>query len=122
MDDTIDWTALRQCIASRPIAVRPKYVRHVNRSPESIERRRTQSREWWKEHYAANPSLYKAKQRLWEKENPDKVKIKRKRYYDLHKDDSEWMARHRQKNREYKQRQQFKKYCVSLMINVLFLH
>jgi len=50
-----------------------------------------------------------AKRKEWEQKNPDKVKAKKKRFYEKHKLDPEWMEHHRQKNREYKARKRAEK-------------
>lgn len=40
MADEIDWSKLRARLRETPIVVKPKHVKHPNRSPESLEKRR----------------------------------------------------------------------------------
>lgn len=114
MADGIDWGKLRARLLETPYVVKPKHIKHPNRSPESLERRREGARARSKKRYWANRDKCLAEQRAWEKDNPDKVKAKKKRFYDAHKDDPEWMEKHRRMNRETKQRARFKKYVITM--------
>lgn len=113
MTDTIDWKELRRRIAETPVIVPPKHVKRPNRSPESIEKRRASGRIRCKKRYWNNREHCLQLQREWEKAHPEKVKAKRKRYYEKHKNDPEWMEHHRQKNREYKARKRMEKSCYN---------
>lgn len=108
MREEIDWEEVRRRIRSIPIAVPPKHVKRPNRSPESLERRRDRARVRWVEYYHENIEHCRARQKAWEAANPDKVKTKRKKYYDKHKDDPEWLERKRARQREYKRRKKLK--------------
>lgn len=119
MSDAIDWVELRRRIALTPVIVPPKHVKRPNRSPESIERRRASGRIRSKKRYWNNREHCLFLQREWEKENPEKVKAKRKRYYENHKDDPEWMEHHRQKNREYKARKMERDKAQKAMSNIV---
>lgn len=118
MSDAIDWVELRRRIALTPVIVPPKRVKHPNRSPESIERRRASGRIRCKRRYWKNREHCLQLQREWEKAHPERVKAKRKRYYESHKNDPEWMERHRQKNREYKARRREREMAQKAMSNV----
>lgn len=113
MEDKIDWRRLRSRIAETPIVVHPKHIKHPNRSPESLGRRKARARERAKERYRENPELHHARYKEWEKANPDKVKAKKKRFYDSHKNDPVWMDNHRRHNREYKARMREKRSMVA---------
>ena len=102
--DNIDWSVLRSRIAETPVVSRPKHVKHPNRSPESLERRRVSARERQRKHYWEHRDEERQRQKDWEVDNPERVRAKRKRFYDSHKDDPVWMEARRQKNREYKAR------------------
>ena len=104
MKDEIDWQLLRGKIAVTPVVIRPKHIKHPNRSKESEEKRKAGARARSKKHYWANREECLKQQRDWEKANPEKVKAKRKRYYDSHKDDPEFKERKNARNREYKRR------------------
>lgn len=101
--DGIDWAEVRRRIGSAPVT-RPRRIAHPCRSPESLERRRAGARERQKRHYWADPEKSRKRAREWEKLNPDKVKAKKKRFYDSHKNDPVWMEEHCRRNREYKAR------------------
>ena len=120
MADGIDWGRLRARLLETPYVVKPKHIKHPNRSPESLERRRVSARARSKKHYWENREECLAAQRAWEIANPDKVKAKKKRFYDAHKDDPVWMENHRRMNRETKQRARFKKYVLTMSILCMF--
>lgn len=103
-NDAIDWKKLRARIAETPIIIPPKHVKHPNRSPESLEKRREGARIRNRRRYWTKRDEVIAYRKAWEKANPEKVKAKKKRFYEKHKQDPEWMEKHRQKNREYKAR------------------
>lgn len=103
MTDGIDWKLVRKRIAETPIVV-PKKP-----SPEAQEKKRAKSRARWKKHYWSNREKCLELQKEWEKANPEKVKAKRKRYYDTHKDDPEFKERKNARNREYKKRKREEK-------------
>ena len=107
--DVVDWKKLRERIAETPVIMPRKHRRHRNASPEAVEARRADDRERWRRNYHAKPEQYHAMQKAWEDANPEKVKAKRKRFYDSHKNDPEWMENHRRKNREYKARKRAEK-------------
>jgi len=113
-NDKIDWAELRRRIAAVPIIIPPKHVKHPNRSPESIEKRRIRSRERSRKRYWTKRDEVIAYRKKWEQENPDKVKAKKKRFYEKHKLDPVWMENHRQKNREYKARKRAEKEAQKL--------
>ena len=74
MADDIDWAKLRARIAETPVVVKPKHIKHPNRSPESIEKRKIGARARNKKRYWANRDECLAENRAWEKANPEKVK------------------------------------------------
>lgn len=113
MSEEIDWNELRKRIQKSPVLVRPNHVKHPNRSPESIEKRKKRARERWVEYYHENSERCHARQKAWEQANPDKVKAKRKRFYEAHKNDPEWMEKKRAKNREYKRRKKLERLCYN---------
>lgn len=117
MKDGIDWQLLRGKIAATPVIVRPKHIKHPNRSEESKEKRKAGARARWKKHYWANREECLELQREWEKANPEKVKAKRKRYYDNHKDDPEFKERKNARNREYKKRKREERKATSLQVS-----
>ncbi len=100
-DDKINWTKLRARIAATPIIL-PKSKKELEQ--ERIERKKQRSRERWRKHYNEHREECIAKQRTWEKSHPEKVRAKKKRFYEAHKSDPVWMENHRRKNREYKAR------------------
>lgn len=120
MADTIDWKELRARLLETPIVMKPKHIRHPNRSPESLEKRKIGARARSKKRYWANREKCLKLQREWEKANPEKVKEKKKRFYDAHKDDPVWMENHRRINRETKQRARFKKYVLTISVLCMF--
>lgn len=105
--DTIDWKEVHRRIAETPVIVPP------GPSRKSIERRRRRDRERWNKYYHENTEHCHERQKEWEQANPDKVKAKRKRFYERHKLDPVWMENHRQKNREYKARKRAEKAAAS---------
>lgn len=109
MKDGIDWQLLRGKIAATPVAIHPKHIKHPNRSKESEEKRKAGARARSKKRYWSNREKCLELQREWEKANPEKVKAKRKRYYDNHKDDPEFKERKNARNREYKKRKREEK-------------
>ena len=113
MADEIDWAKLRARLRETPIVVKPKHVKHPNRSPESLEKRREGARARCKKHYWANREECLRLQKEWEKANPEKVKAKRKRCYEKHKTDPEWMERKRARQREYKRRKKLERLCYN---------
>lgn len=121
MADEIDWARLRARIAETPVVVKPKYIKHPNRSQESLEKRRIGARIRNKNRYWANREECLASNRAWEKANPEKVKAKKKRFYDSHKNDPIWMENHRLKNRETKIRRKFKDYVIKWSAYLIFM-
>ena len=111
MDEQIDWTKLRARIASTPMPTSVKHIKKVEdvEDVDAVERRRAAARERSKKHYWANREHCIEVKKTWEAANPEKVKAKKKRYYDTHKNDPVWMEQHRQKNREYKARKKAEK-------------
>lgn len=91
--DTIDWSKLRARLLETPIVVKPKHIKHPNRSPESQEKRKVGARARSKKRYWANREECLRLQREWEKANPEKVKEKKHRYYEKHKNDPEFKAK-----------------------------
>lgn len=118
----IDWGRLRERIQATPYIVKPKHVKHPNRSPESIERRRESARARTKKYYWDNREECLALQRAWEKAHPEKVKAKKKRFYDSHKNDPVWMENHLRMGRETKQRARFKKYVLTMSVMCIRFH
>ena len=112
--DKIDWAELRRRIAATPIIVPPKHIKRPNRSPESLEKRRIGARIRNKRRYWTKRDEVIAYRKAWEKANPEKVKAKKKRFYEKHKLDPVWMENHRQKNREYKARKRAEKEALKL--------
>lgn len=113
MENQIDWKEVRRRIQETPIVVKPKHVKRPNRSPESIERRRASGRIRSKRRYWNHREECLRWQREWEKANPEKVKAKRKRCYEKHKTDPEWMERKRARQREYKRRKKLERLCYN---------
>lgn len=93
MADTIDWSKLRARLLETPIVVKPKHIKHPHRSPESLEKRKVGARARSKKRYWANREECLRLQREWEKANPEKVKEKKRRYYEKHKNDPEFKAK-----------------------------
>ena len=104
MDEGINWASLRARIALTPVVVKPKHVKHPNRSPESLERRKEGARVRSKRYYWNNRDKELQRQREWEMANPDKVRDKRRRSYEKCKQDPEWLERKRARQREWKRR------------------
>ena len=102
MEDGIDWGRLRARLLETPIVVKPKHVKRPNRSPESLERRRVAARERSRKAYWEHREEHLAAQRAWEKANPEKVRAKRKRFYDAHKDDPDFKEKKALRNKAYK--------------------
>lgn len=121
MADDIDWAKLRARIAETPVVVKPKHIKHPNRSPESIEKRKIGARARNKKRYWANRDECLAENRAWEKANPEKVKAKKKRFYDAHKTDPAWMENHRRKNKETKMRRKFKDFVIKWSAYLIFM-
>lgn len=104
MADEIDWAKLRARLRETPIVVKPKHVKHPNRSPESLEKRREGARARCKKHYWANREECLRLQKEWEKANPEKVKAKKHRYYEKHKDDPVFREKRAAWQKAYKAR------------------
>ena len=104
MADTIDWSKLRARLLETPYVVKPKHIKHPNRSPESQEKRKVRARERNRERYWANREECLRLQREWEKANPEKVKAKKKRFYDAHKDDPVFKAKRAAQKKAYRER------------------
>lgn len=110
--DAIDWAELRRRIAGTPYIVPPRYVRKrkpPNRSLESLEKRRARARVRWVEYYQENKEHCHERQKAWEQANPDKVKAKKHRYYEKHKQDPEWLEAKRARQRAYKLRKKLER-------------
>ena len=101
VDETIDWSELHARICETPIVGRPKHIKHPNRSPESLERRKVRARERSRERYWANREECLRLQREWELANPDKVKAKKKRFYEAHKNDPVFKAKRAAQKKAY---------------------
>lgn len=102
--NTIDWSELHARICETPIVGRPKHIKHPNRSPKSFERRKVRARERSRERYWANREECLRLQREWEKANPEKVKAKKKRFYDAHKNDPVFKAKRAAQKKVYRER------------------
>lgn len=113
MSEQIDWQEVRKRIQQKPVIVPPKHVKHPNRSPESIEKRRAQSRKRSKEYRLKNPEKVHAAEKAWRTANPEKVKAKKKRFYEKHKTDPEWLEKKRARQREYKRRKKLERLCYN---------
>lgn len=100
----IDWKEVRRRIAETPISVPPKHVKRPNRSPESLELRRERARIRNKEYREEHKEQIREWYREWQRANPEKVREKKRRYYEKLKQDPERLERKRQRNREYKAR------------------
>lgn len=98
MENEIDWRRLRERLQDTPVIVPVKYVRKIHRSPESLEKRKAGSRARNKKRYWENREQCLKANREWELANPDKVKAKKHRYYEKHKNDPEF----KRKKAEYK--------------------
>lgn len=110
--DTIDWAELRRRIAGTPYIVPPRHVckrKPPNRSPESLEKRRARARVRWVKYYQENKEHCHERQKAWEQANPDKVKAKKRRYYEKHKQDPEWLEAKRARQRAYKLRKKLER-------------
>ena len=111
MTDTIDWTRLRARISETPVAYKQKPVIRKAKTPE--EKRADackRSKKYYWSHRQERIDAFKA----WERNNPEKVKAKKHKYYAAHKTDPEWMEHHRQKNRDFKKRKRFKNYVIGV--------
>lgn len=104
MADEIDWAKLRARLIDTPVVIKPKHIPHPNRSPESLEKRREGARARSKKRYWADPEKCLRLQREWETANPEKVKAKRKRFYEAHKDDPEFKERRSVQQKKYRER------------------
>lgn len=93
MADEIDWAKLRARLLETPIVVKPKHIKRPNRSPESQEKRKEGARARSKKRYGADREKCLRLQREWELANPEKVKAKKHRYYEAHKNDPEFKAK-----------------------------
>lgn len=109
MADTIDWSKLRARLLETSYVVKPKHIKHPNRSPESLERRRVSARARSKKHYWENREECLRLQRAWEIANPEKVKAKKKRFYDAHKDDPVFKAKRAAQKKAYRARKKAEK-------------
>lgn len=113
MKDTIDWSEVRRRIQEKPIVFKPKHVRKPNRSPESVEKRKIGSRKRSKKYYWNHREELLEKNKQWAAEHPERIKAKKKRYYEKHKQDPEWLERKRARQREYKRRKKLEKLCYN---------
>lgn len=93
MIDSIDWEKLRARIQETPVVVKPKHIRHPNRSPESLVKRKERSKVRCREYYQEHKDELRVKYKEWVAANPDKVQAKKKRYYERHKDDPAFKAK-----------------------------
>ena len=109
MADEIDWGKLRARLLETPIVVKPKHIKHPNRSPESQEKRKAGARARSKKRYWANREKCLRLQREWELDNPEKVKAKKHRYYEAHKDDPEFKAKRAAWKKAARERKRAKK-------------
>lgn len=109
MTENIDWAELRRRIQETPIVEPVKHIRHPNRSPESTEKRKAAARKRWKDFYWENREHCLERQKAWELANPEKVKAKRKRSYEKHKDDPEFKAKKAAYNKAYKARKKMER-------------
>ena len=113
MSDAIDWKEVRRRIQEKPLVVKPKHVRKPNRSPESIEKRKVGARARSKKYYWSHRDELLEKNRKWSKEHPDRIKAKKKRFYEKHKTDPEWLEKKRARQREYKRRKKLERLCYN---------
>ena len=100
----IDWKEVRRRIAETPVVTPPKHVKHPNRSPESLQRRKERARIRNKEYREEHKEQIREWYRQWQRANPEKVRAKKQRYYEKLKQDPARLERKRQRDREYKKR------------------
>ena len=106
-ENEIDWKKLRERIAEGPIfplVKENKNQKTKGKTPEEIQefkqKEHYRQKKWREEH----PEKCRELQRDWAHRNPDKVKAKRKRNYDAHKDDPEWRNHRVEKQRAFMER------------------
>ena len=119
MDYEIDWRRLRERLQDTPVIVPVKHVRKIHRSPESLEKRKAGARARSKKRYWDNREQCLKANREWELANPDKVKAKKHRYYENHKNDPEFKRKKAEYNRMYKARKRAERQASSGEVPVI---
>ena len=107
MEDEIDWKKLRERIAKGPIfplVKENKNQKTKGKTPEEIQEFKQKEHDRLKKWREEHPEKCRELQRDWAHRNPDKVKAKRKRNYDAHKDDPEWRNHRVEKQRAFMER------------------
>lgn len=119
MDYEIDWRRLRERLQDTPVIVPVKHVRKIHRSPESLEKRKVGARARSKKRYWENREQCLKVNREWERANPEKVKAKKHRYYEKHKNDPEFKHKKAEHNRMYKARKRAERQAASGEVPVI---
>ena len=103
-ENEIDWKKLRERIAEGPIfplVKENKNQKTKGKTPEEIQKFKQKEHDRQKKWREEHPEKCRELQRDWSHRNPDKVKAKRKRNYDAHKDDPEWRKHKSEKQKRY---------------------
>ena len=119
MDYEIDWRRLRERLQDTPVIVPVKHVRKIHRSLESLEKRKVGARARSKKRYWGNREQCLKANREWELANPEKVKAKKHRYYEKHKNDPEFKRKKAEYNRMYKARKRAERQTSSGEVPVI---